>query len=248
MDVARKIQTVLLPQAPELSGYEVSAMMQPAAHVGGDYYDVFHAAGRDWVLVGDVSGHGVPAGLIMMMVQTAVRATVLSLQVTGETLTPSHMLTRVNQALRANLEKMGKGQYMTITAFCFDRGTVRYAGLHEDILIYRAKQRAVERLATRGVWLGVVDEIGELLHDDTLRMEDDDVLLLITDGVTEARKNGGMMGMEGLSTLFGNVAGSHKGTAQIVKGVLAGLEDFTKGDDVTMVVARRTPESKIAHG
>lgn len=248
MDVARKIQTVLLPSEPDLKGYQVAAVMQPAAHVGGDYYDIFHAAGRDWVLVGDVSGHGVPAGLIMMMVQTAVRATVLSLISAGEDLTPSRMLTHVNSALRSNLEKMGKGQYMTITALCFDGGNVTYAGLHEDILVYRAKKRAVERITTRGVWLGVVDEIGDLLQDDTLRVEPNDVVLLITDGLTEARQNGGMLGIDALSRMFDRVAASTDDTRAIVQGLLRELEGYERADDVTMVVARRTAEALGANG
>lgn len=240
MDVARKIQTVLLPQAPILDGYQVAAVMHPAAHVGGDYYDIFRAAGRDWVLVGDVSGHGVPAGLIMMMVQTAVRATVLSLVAAGKDLTPSRMLTHVNSALRSNLEKMGKGQYMTITALCFDGGKVSYAGLHEDILIYRAAKRTVERVSTRGVWLGVVDEIGDLLQDDTLDIEPNDVVLLLTDGLTEARRNGGMLGIDGLVKAFAGVASATDDTTAIIEGLLHELESFDRADDVTMVVARRT--------
>ena len=72
MELAKKIQTVLLPRAPAISGLEIAAYMRPADEVGGDYYDVINAQGIDWLVIGDVSGHGVPAGLIMMMVQTAI--------------------------------------------------------------------------------------------------------------------------------------------------------------------------------
>ncbi len=70
---ARKIQTVLLPQQNRLKDDDMAALMMPAESVGGDYYDVVQTGGSSWVLIGDVSGHGVTAGLTMMMVQTAVR-------------------------------------------------------------------------------------------------------------------------------------------------------------------------------
>ncbi|MEZ4221573.1 MAG: AAA family ATPase [Polyangiaceae bacterium] len=243
MDVARKIQTVLLPQNPALSGYEMAAVMQPAAHVGGDYYDVFHAAGRDWVLVGDVSGHGVPAGLIMMMVQTAVRSIVSSLVSSGQSFTPAHVLARVNAALRNNFEKLGKGHYMTITAFCFEGGSVCYAGLHEDILVHRGRTSTVERIPTRGVWLGVVNDIGELLHDDRLELAPDDTILFVTDGVHEARRANEMMGVEHLSQVFARVAGTTRDPQAIVGGILRELEEFQQADDVTLVVATRRAEA-----
>ncbi|MCP4135249.1 MAG: AAA family ATPase, partial [bacterium] len=72
MEIAANIQTGLLPQNPFIKDYEISAYMNPADDVGGDYYDIINAEGRDWIVIGDVSGHGVPAGLIMMMVQTSI--------------------------------------------------------------------------------------------------------------------------------------------------------------------------------
>ncbi|MEJ7733292.1 MAG: AAA family ATPase [Polyangiaceae bacterium] len=248
MDIARKIQTVLLPQRPALTGYEITAMMQPAAHVGGDYYDVFRAGEQEWVLVGDVSGHGVPAGLIMMMVQTAVRATVLALREVGERLSPSRLLSEANATLRTNLERMGRDQYMTISAFCFDGGTVRYSGLHEDIHVLRAATGEVETISTRGVWLGILDNIAEHLHDDTFTLAPGDALLLITDGVTEARRAGKMLGAVGLSEVFRTVAQHGASTAAIVDGINEELASFVKADDVTMLAIRRQQLARMADG
>ena len=102
MDLARKIQTVLLPTEATISGYEVTAIMRPAATVGGDYYDIFQEAGSDWLLIGDVSGHGVSAGLCMMMVQTAVRAVARTLQSQPNRRRPAEVLTLVNSAIHRN--------------------------------------------------------------------------------------------------------------------------------------------------
>ena len=65
------------PSETRFSDYEVSAVMVPASTVGGDYYDIIRTDGSDWVMIGDVSGHGVTAGLTMMMIQTAIRTVVL---------------------------------------------------------------------------------------------------------------------------------------------------------------------------
>jgi phosphoserine phosphatase RsbU/P len=77
MEVAKRIQTSLLPKLHEVNGYTIAASMQPADEVGGDYYDVVESAkGETWLCVGDVSGHGVESGLIMMMTQTSIFTTV----------------------------------------------------------------------------------------------------------------------------------------------------------------------------
>jgi len=75
MEIASNIQSALLPRNPSIKGYEISTYMMPADEVGGDYYDIINVANRDWIIIGDVSGHGVPAGLIMMMVQTCIHNT-----------------------------------------------------------------------------------------------------------------------------------------------------------------------------
>jgi len=77
MEIAKRIQTSLLPTIRQVNGFEVSAKMLPAQEVGGDYYDVIVTQrGELWVTIGDVSGHGVESGLIMMMTQTSVSTSV----------------------------------------------------------------------------------------------------------------------------------------------------------------------------
>ena len=71
MALAKKIQTTLIPENPALEDYEISTCLIPASEVGGDYYDVINGD-NDWIVIGDVSGHGVSAGLIMMMVQSCL--------------------------------------------------------------------------------------------------------------------------------------------------------------------------------
>jgi predicted ATPase/serine phosphatase RsbU (regulator of sigma subunit) len=244
MDLARKIQTVLLPGDTQFRDYEVSAMMVPASTVGGDYYDIIRTDGSDWLLIGDVSGHGVTAGLTMMMIQTAIRTVVLGDAAQRGKLTPAQVLSRVNAAVRSNLQKVDQDHYMTITGLQLEGSSVRYSGLHQDILIYRAASQAVERVATRGMWIGPVDDIGPLLRDDTLELSHGDTMLLYTDGITEAMIHGQRLGTEGLASVFGKLAADKRQSGEILKGIMQTM-DGTASDDVTMMAVRYVPEGRV---
>lgn len=238
MDLAQKIQTVLLPEDTTLGRYEIAARMVPASAVGGDYYDFFEHGGSTWAFVGDVSGHGVTAGLIMMMAQTAARTAVIGAP-PGSPPAPSTVLAAMNRAIRGNLERIGKGQYMTITAMRIDGAEVRYAGLHQDILVYRADEDAVDVLPTSGLWLGLVDDVAPLLEDAVFSLAPGDALVLHTDGVTEAKVGDRRVELEGLSRAFSTAARTMH-APEIVAEVFGRLGIETFADDATLVVIKRT--------
>jgi sigma-B regulation protein RsbU (phosphoserine phosphatase) len=74
MRIATRIQTGILPKTHEVAGLEISAVMLPAEEVGGDYFDVLPFDGGSWLGIGDVAGHGLPTGLVMLMIQGIVAA------------------------------------------------------------------------------------------------------------------------------------------------------------------------------
>jgi serine phosphatase RsbU (regulator of sigma subunit) len=189
-------------------------------------------------LVGDVSGHGVTAGLSMMIVQTAVRTVIQSAAARAHKLTPKELLSSVNAAVRSNLQKIHADQYMTIMALRLERGKVTYSGLHQDVLVYRARANEVERITTRGIWIGLVDDISELLEDDHFEMEDGDVLLLYTDGVTEFAANDNMLGTDGLASMLSRLAAESSVPNHVVQGVLERVCVTAQDDDVTVLAAR----------
>ncbi|HRX47600.1 MAG TPA: PP2C family protein-serine/threonine phosphatase [Spirochaetota bacterium] len=235
MELAKKIQRVLLPAEPELPGYDVSVNMTPADEVGGDYYDIINIGGAYWIVIGDVSGHGVPAGLVMMMLQTAIR-TVLN---NNPHIAPSELLADINRVLTANIRLLGEDKFVTITILaCFSGGRFIYSGLHEDIMIYRADSRAVESIKTEGMWLGIKNDITEFMSDDELVINKGDVLFLYTDGITEAfDKNRNIFSKKRLRELLEKEG--NKPADEIRRSVLAELEGYAKHDDVTMIIIRR---------
>ncbi|MGL4369979.1 MAG: PP2C family protein-serine/threonine phosphatase, partial [Spirochaetota bacterium] len=95
MKIAKKLQMMLLPENPSIGGFACTAYIKPAADVGGDYYDIINSKDSDWVVIGDVSGHGVPAGLVMMMIHTSLHTIIQN----SEDLNPAAVLSQVNSVV-----------------------------------------------------------------------------------------------------------------------------------------------------
>ncbi|HKP59055.1 MAG TPA: DAHL domain-containing protein [Polyangiales bacterium] len=241
MKLARKIQEALVPAAPTLAGCEVAASMKPADEVGGDYYDVIHANGHEWILIGDVSGHGVPAGLIMMMCQTAVRT---ALQCDPD-LTPDRLLVLVNAVLTQNIRQLGEDKYMTITALRRDpNGKIAFAGAHQDMFVYRADTDEVESFETAGLWLGLKADATGGFRTRTLEMGARDVLVLLTDGVTEAVRDGEMFDVYNVRRVMSGAKG--KSAREVLDAVLQALEGYEISDDATLLIIRQMAGAEVA--
>jgi serine phosphatase RsbU (regulator of sigma subunit) len=235
MILAKKIQTVLLPTKLDIPGYEISAYMKPADEVGGDYYDIINRHDHNWVVIGDVSGHGVSAGLIMMMVQTAIR-TALDKYSHHE---PNEILEWINRIIFENIQKLGEQKYMTITLMSLQQnGQINYSGLHQDILIYRTASSTIDVLETKGMWIGITDQIEGLLQIEQLQMNPGDVLLLFTDGIVEAIDNAGKMFSDlKLRQLFQKLG--QNPLSEIHQGILNSLIDYKLNDDITFVLIKK---------
>jgi serine phosphatase RsbU (regulator of sigma subunit) len=234
MKLARKIQEALVPRAPSLARCDVAASMRPTDDVGGDYYDVVRAGACEWILIGDVSGHGVPAGLVMMMCHTAVRTVLRS----DPDVMPDALLSRVNTVLTENIKLLGEDKYMTLSALRRDPGgTVRVAGAHQDIHVYRAATNSVEAIETTGLWLGLAEHIEASLKIQEFELSAGDVCVLHTDGIIEAAKNGQLFDTAGLREVLGHAQG--KSAKQVMDDVFAALDGYVLADDATLVVVRQ---------
>ncbi len=190
MALARSIQTSVLPRSFELPGYDISAVMLPAAEVGGDFYEFRTTPGGTWIGIGDVTGHGVTSGLIMMMAQSMF--TMLCEQ-NGYERSPAAFVSLLNRALFFNLKsRLGQEKFMTmVVARIESDGRLVYAGAHTDLLVYRAATRSVDRLPTDGLWLGIAADVAHETTERTIQLLPGDIALLHTDGVTESRNAAG---------------------------------------------------------
>ncbi len=238
--VAKHIQMMVLPKAGELEsvpGLEIAAYMRPADEVGGDYYDVLQDGARVKIGIGDVTGHGLESGVLMLMVQSVARA----LQETGEN-NPHQFLDRLNRAIYKNIERTNAGKHLSLAFLDYDGDTVTVSGQHEDVLIIRADGK-VERIDTidLGLPVGLESDISAFIATRDFQFNTGDVIVLHTDGVTEAEdKRGELFGIDRLSE---SARERHMGTAEEIKtGIIddlmahIGVEKIH--DDITLVIMR----------
>lgn len=245
LEIATVIQTLLLPAQPTLDGFDVAARMVPAEEVGGDFYDVHQASAGSWVAIGDVSGHGVTPGLIMMMVQSMLSAISRQGPEIGQRYTPGEVLRVVNSALHDNLRtRMHDDNYMTMVLLKHvSGGKFKYAGAHESLLVYRRSTHQVETLPTDGTWLGLQDDIGPFMEDHEIDLAPGDALVLYTDGVTEAKNPQGVQyNIDRLRDMLIRQGSMAMPTAAKIRdGIVDDVMSWsrTRQDDVTVLVLRR---------
>lgn len=236
MEIAKMIQTRLLPRSLEVPGYQIYARMVTATEVGGDYYDVISTPAGNFLAIGDVAGHGVDSGLIMMMTQTSVA----SLLARRQNSSISEVIAEVNHVLTQNIRKLDVDRYMSLLVLKIDPDRITFAGKHQDIKIYRHSTRQVDSIPTHGAWIGVLEDIHDLLADYSVHLESGDVMLLFTDGVTESmdlRKN--LYGEERLEKIL--AVSAHLPPEEIVDHIFSDVQDFQKaqGDDITLLVCKK---------
>ena len=243
MALARSIQTSVLPRSFELPGYDISAIMLPAEEVGGDFYEFRRTNGGAWIGVGDVTGHGVTSGLIMMMAQSMFTMLCEENGQNGHYRSPAKFVSLLNRAMFYNLKsRLGQERFMTmVVARVEDDGRLVYAGAHTDLLIYRAANGTVDRLPTDGLWLGIADDVAHLTTDRTITLKPGDVALLHTDGVTESRNAAGEC--YDIERLTGELQRLHdKPAAAIVTTIAAAAWKWagTPKDDVSLMAVKRS--------
>ncbi|MEO8177698.1 MAG: SpoIIE family protein phosphatase [Deltaproteobacteria bacterium] len=238
LSLAARIQASVLPQKLQAVGLEISASMVPATEVGGDCYDVLPFAGGAWLSIGDVAGHGLGPGVVMMMLQSSVAAVLRA----DPEISPAAALEVVNAVLFENLkQRLQQGEYATLMLLRYESsGRIRFAGAHEEPLVYRARSGRCELLPAPGLWVGIKPSVRGQMPESEVVLEPDDVLLLYTDGAVEARNaNRQQYGVQRLASELEAVHGAP--VEQIRDHLLLAVQGWMdkQRDDITLVVARQ---------
>src|SRR5262249_41849226 len=154
----------------------------PADEVGGDYYDVLHTDGIVTIGIGDVTGHGLESGMLMVMTQAAVR----TLQEMRES-DPVRFFDALNRTLYHNVQRMRSDKNLTLTLLTYAQGQVRISGQHEEALIVR-QGGTIERIDTLdlGFPLGLEADIAAFVRPLSVVLQPGNGVVLYTDGITEA--------------------------------------------------------------
>jgi phosphoserine phosphatase RsbU/P len=237
--IAAQIQTAILPRTTQIAGLDISAKMVPAVDVGGDYYDILAVDGGGWLGIGDVTGHGLIAGIIMLMLQGMVAAMVQR----EPKVNPSQIVTALNRALYENIRnRLSRDDHVTLTLLRYDcDGTLTFAGAHEDLIVWRANSKTIETIPSLGFWSGAVPDVSAMTTDGVVTLEVGDLLVLYSDGVTEAMNEHGEQ--FGLTRLCHRVqATAEKPVEAISQTIVDVVEQWQSRqvDDVTVMVVRYT--------
>ncbi|MBO0352293.1 AAA family ATPase [Phormidium pseudopriestleyi FRX01] len=241
LDVTRRLQKMLLPNQSELDaieGLDIAGFMEPADEVGGDYYDVLKSGDRIKIAIGDVTGHGLQSGVVMMMAQTAVR-TLLE----GDFTDPVQFLDVINRTIYKNVQRMNSDKNMTLVLLDYQEGKLTLSGQHEEAIVMRA-DGTVECIDTvdLGFPIALIDEISDFVSTTEIRLNPGDVVVLYTDGITEAVDSN--LVQYGLEPIIESIRHHLNGNArEICQGVIEDVRRHIGGqkiyDDITLIVLKQ---------
>lgn len=235
LSAARNVQASLLPQAPpEIEGYDIFGRTKSALWVGGDYFDhIPWGEHRTALCLGDVTGKGLPAALLMANIQAILRSQLMM----GPT--PRRIMQRTNKLLR---QSIADGKFVTLFYGILDSErhwmVFTNAG-HENPIVVR-KDGTTQKLSAGGTVLGILDDL--FFEEDAVRLDPGDVVVMFSDGVTEAANaSNELFGEKRLEECL--VTNRHLGARDLADAIERSVHVFADGepmrDDVTLLVVRR---------
>jgi sigma-B regulation protein RsbU (phosphoserine phosphatase) len=238
LEFSSEIQRAYLPQeAPAIPGLDIAAFSRPAQIIGGDYFDFFRFGnGAHGLVIADVMGHGVSASLLMSSLQTALHTLI------PDTASASNVIQRVNHYY---LHNVNLTTFVTVFLGQFDpdRRILTYCNAgHNPPLLYRKQANGnapVSWLRPTGAAVGLVEEYK--LRTEQVTLQEGDIVLLYTDGLTEAANpQGHPFGNDRLAELV--TQNASLSAQNLIAALRKGLTEFIGGaslaDDVTMVVCK----------
>ena len=232
------VQRQLLPKrAPKIFGLDVAVKTRSMSEVGGDNFDIVTGEKNTLLYIGDATGHGSPAGIIMSMVNVLIHAA------SAQTQDPVVLLALVNRCLTP---KILPTMFMTLVMLRWEHEAQKlyYTGCgHEHVLHYHANTTVCEAHKTGGIALGMVPQVDRLLKEQELPLMTNDTVVLFTDGITEARNaKGEMYTVERLRQAVEKYGDRHTASA-IFKGISEDFAEFVgpnyvQDDDITLMVLK----------
>ncbi|MEK8021639.1 MAG: SpoIIE family protein phosphatase [Candidatus Parabeggiatoa sp.] len=240
LNVSRQLQKMLLPTEKELEqidALDIAGFMEPADEIGGDYYDVLQHNGRILFGIGDVTGHGLESGALAIMVQSSVR----TLLANNET-DPVKFFSALNQMVFHNVQRMNVGKSLTLALVSYQDNQLYLSGQHEEMIVVRNGELELIDTLDLGFPIGLDFEIADFVNQAVVPLNAGDVVVLYTDGITEAENLEDKM--YGLERLCEVIRQNWQQTAQeIQKAVINDVRQFIGKqkvyDDITLLVLKQ---------
>ena len=231
-----EIQSSLLPETlPQIEGYDFGAFYIPAEHAGGDYYDCIEMSNGYWGLgVADVSGHGIPASVIMAITRAIMRS------YTYDVISSSEAVAMVNEILCDNIHT---NDFVTMFYTVFDskNDKLNYASAgHNPLLFYDKSEMLVKKISCHGMFLGAFDTVE--YEEGELEIDKGDIVFLYTDGLNEAMNR--TRDQYGYDQLISKIMMfSSLPVSEMVDNIMEDVRNFTQGhpfeDDITILAYKK---------
>lgn len=238
LELASQIQGDLLPKEKKsLKKFDLSGGLIPATEIGGDAFDYIEMNdGRQLTYLGDVTGHGVAAGII----SSVANAMLYGMRGESSLLT---MVRKLNEVIRV---KTTQKLFLTMALLLVDekKSQVTYVNAgHPPILFYDAKKKKVIEVALQGIAMGLSDDLKKGMKELELKMNPNDVIVMYSDGIPEAGGKKGEYGLAKLKRVFQDAANDLRTADGIKNAILSDVMEYIgKGahkDDITVVVLKR---------
>jgi sigma-B regulation protein RsbU (phosphoserine phosphatase) len=245
LSVGAEIQKRIIPKEfIPIPGIKFFGNTRPASEVSGDSFDVIQAEnGNSYIYTGDVTGHGVPAALIMMIVNTLMR-TFSEIYANGY-----DIIVNTNRILKQRIEPR---RFMTCVLLRWNTNEQKlyYTGAgHEHILIYHRREGVCEVKQTGGIALGMVPDISKIVKEEAIPLEKGDFVVLYSDGIIEARNmEGQMFGINRLKQAveqYASTSTPEELFANISKDFGLFVGNQFQEDDITLIAVQTCQGTKI---
>ncbi len=247
LDSAQDIQRLLIPtEAPEIPGLCISAKTRPASEIGGDTFDFYKKDSRYFLYIGDSTGHGIPAGIVMVMVD-ALLETFIDLK---DSLTD--ILISLNRYLKPHL-KPTMFMTMILLEWIPEKHALQWAGAgHEYLIHFKTRQGQIETLKSGGIGVGMIADNTKLVQEQTLILEENDFVVLYSDGIVEAKNMAGeTYDLKRLTTLIQSQTTEETVPEELFQKIAVDVGRFMQGqiqlDDMTLIVLKHTPKTPVVN-
>jgi len=244
LSLANKLQRDMLPQtAPILPGLLVSAKASLATEVGGDNFDFLVFPKYALIYLGDVTGHGVPAALVMTMSHAFIESYAATTDNMRE------IMINLNTQIR---KRISSNMFMTLVMlkWDFENKKLTYAGAgHEHIIVYKSSRGECMTIKTGGIAIGMVQDNSKLIVESEIPFEIGDFVILYSDGITEAKNaSGEMFSLQRLQesiTKYANQYSPDGISYHVALDIKRFIGDVPPADDMTLIVMQYIGDQKV---
>jgi serine phosphatase RsbU (regulator of sigma subunit) len=241
LEMAARVQQSLLPDRfPEIRGLQIDSFYRPCQAIGGDYLDFVRQDGQTWILISDVSGHGVQAALVNMLIKAIFQDTAPVVE------DPAHLFAEMNARLNRFLPE---GTYVAAAVLCVDEKTATVRLVNAGLpfpLVMRPSEQRLDVIVLPGIPLGMFSEPGLNAYEvRRIDMVLGDVLLVASDGLSETQgENGEFFGDRRLCQILTELNG--RGGKDLISHLVETADHFRGNrkptDDVALVTITRTSD------